>query len=139
LNTIHITAGQYAPSANATYAGKLAGYAGNYASPNSGNEVLINVWGYDKDWTVEVTEGGTPLTVTRISQKDPLHIISYEAKRLNVNAEPTPSFVTNNTSHLFKVTASSPNATLNIKVTDRFGHIYTETMTRPKNFDYTMK
>lgn len=139
LNTIHITAAKYAPSANATYADKLTGYAGVYASPNSSNEVLINVWGYDKDWTVEVSEGVTPLTVTRVSAKDPLHIISYEAKRLNVNAEPTSSFVTNNTSHLFKVTASSPTSTLNIKVTDRFGHVYTESMTRPKNFDYGMK
>jgi hypothetical protein len=139
LNTIHITADKYAPAANNTYAEKLAGYAGNYASPNSGNEVLINVWGYDKAWTVEVSEGATPLTVTRVSQKDPLHIVSYEAKRLNVNAEPTSSFVTINTSHLFKVTASSPTSTLNIKVTDRFGQVYTESMTRPKAFNYGMK
>lgn len=139
LNTILITGDKYAPSANDTYKGLLAGYAAGYTSPNSGNGVLINVWGYDKDWTVEVSEGATPLTVTRVSQKDPLHIISYEAKRLNVNAEPTSSFITGNTSHLFKVTASSPNSTLNIKVTDRFGHVYTETMTRPKNFDYGMK
>jgi hypothetical protein len=139
LNTIHITAEKYAPAANNTYAGKLAGYAGVYASSNSNNEVLINVWGYDKNWTVDVSEGATPLTVTRVSQKDPLHIISYEAKRLNVNAEPTSSFITNNTSHLFKVTASSPTSTLSIKVTDSFGNEYTETMTRPKNFDYGMR
>jgi hypothetical protein len=137
LNTILITADKYAPSANATYAGKLDDYAGVYTAPNSGNEILINVWGYDKDWTVNVSEGATPLTVTRVSAKDPLHIISYDAKRLNVNAEPT--FPTSATSHLFKATASSPTSTLNIKVTDRFGNIYTETMTRPKNFDYGMK
>ena len=35
----------------------------------------------------------------------------------------------------FKVTASSANSTLIIKVTDRFGNVYTETMTRPKTFD----
>jgi hypothetical protein len=137
LNTIFITADKYAPSANATYAGKLEDYAGVYTAPNSGNEVLINVWGYDKDWTVDVSEGAMPLTVTRVSAKDPLHIISYDAKRLNVNAEPT--FPTSTTSHLFKVTASSPTSTLNIKVTDRFGNVYTETMMRPKNFDYGMK
>jgi hypothetical protein len=139
LNTIHITAEKYAPSANATYAGKLDeyGYAGIYAFPNANNEVLINVWGYDKDWTVEVSEGAVPLTVTRVSQKDPLHIISYDAKRLNVNSEPT--FPSSNTSHLFKVTASSPTSTLNIRVTDRFGNEYTEAMTRPKDFNYEMR
>ncbi|MDR0729361.1 MAG: calcineurin-like phosphoesterase family protein [Prevotellaceae bacterium] len=139
LNTIHITADKYAPSANAAYAAKLPGFAGSYATANTTNEVLINIWGYEKDWTIEVKEGATPLQVTRVSAKDPLHIISYEAKRLNVNADPTSSFVTLNTSHLFKVTASSPTSTLSIKVTDRFGNNYTETMTRPKQFTYTMK
>jgi hypothetical protein len=139
MNTVHITPEKYAPSANNTYADKLAGYAGSYASASGNNEVLINVWGYDKDWRVEVSEGAAPLAVTRVSQKDPLHIISYEARRLNVNAEPTSSFVTNSTSHLFKVTASSATSTLSIRVTDRFGHVYTESMTRPKAFNYDMK
>ena len=35
---------------------------------------------------------------------------------------------------VFKVTASSASSTLDIKVTDRFGNVYTETMTRPKAF-----
>jgi hypothetical protein len=139
LNTIQITPENYAPSANTTYAAKLPEFAGSYANANSNNEVLINVWGYDKEWTIEVSEGATPLPVTRVSVKDPLHIISYEAKRLNANADPTSSFVTDPTSHIFKVTASSPSSTLNIKVTDRFGNIYTETMTRPKTFNYTMQ
>ncbi|MDR1680493.1 MAG: calcineurin-like phosphoesterase C-terminal domain-containing protein [Prevotellaceae bacterium] len=106
---------------------------------NANNEVLINIWSYEKDWSIEVKEGAAVLPVTRVSVKDPLHIISYEAKRLNVNAEPTTSFVTLNTSHFFKVTATSPTSTLSIKVTDRFGNVYSETMTRPKQFYYTMK
>ena len=81
---------------------------------------------------------GTPLTVTRVTALDPLHIISYEAKRLNAGATPTSSFVTGNTSHMFKVTASGPATTLVITVTDRFGIVYTETMTRPKAFSYLM-
>ena len=70
---------------------------------------------------------------------DPLHIISYETQRLNVNAEPTDSFVTGTTAHLFKVKASSATSTLEIKVTDRFGNVYTENMARPKEFTYLMK
>ena len=117
----------------------MAEYAGEYASPNKVNDVLINVWGYDPEWTVEVTEGVTPLTVQRVSAKDPLHIISYEAKRLNVGAVPTSSFVTGNTAHMFRVRASSATSTLEIKVTDRFGRIYSETMTRPKDFTWSMQ
>jgi hypothetical protein len=135
LNTVYITAAAFAP--NSTDAA-LAEYAGVYASPNQVNDVMINIWGYDPHWTVEVTEAGTPLAVERITAKDPLHIISYEAKRLNVGAVPTSSFVTGNTSHMFRVRASSPTSTLEITATDRFGNTYTETMTRPKEFTWSM-
>ena len=136
LNMVHITAAKYAPNANDA---DLAVYAGEYANPNLNNEVLINIWGYDPSWNVEVKEGGTPLTVRRVSVLDPLHIISYEAKRLNAGAVPTSAFITGNTAHMFKITASGPATTLEIKVTDRFGNIYTETMTRPKELTYSMK
>ena len=139
LNTVHITAAKFAPKANSTYAPKVSQYAGVYANANSNNEVLINVWGYDPKWKVEVKEAGANLTVTRVAVMDPLHIISYETQRLNVNAEPTDSFVTGTTAHLFKVKASSATSTLEIKVTDRFGNVYTENMVRPKEFTYLMK
>lgn len=135
LNEVLITAAEYAP--NSTDAA-LAPYVGPYATPNSGNEVLINVWGYDPEWTVEVREGANLLEVTRVTARDPLHIISYEALRLNVGATPTSSFVTGNTSHMFKVVASEPSSTLEIRVTDRFGNIYTETMVRPKELTLLM-
>ena len=136
LNKVHITAAAFAPNSDDA---ALSEYAGVYASPNPVNDVLINVWGYDPEWTVEVSEGGTPLTVERVTAMDPLHIISYEAKRLNAGATPTSSFVTGNTAHMFRVRASSATSTLEIKVTDRFGRVYTETMTRPKDFTWSMQ
>lgn len=139
LNSIEITAAKYAPYANATYAPKVPDYAGVYATASTDNEVLINVWGYDKDWTITVKEGTTTLPVTQVSGKDPLHTISYAIARLNRNAEPSSGFVATNTAHLFKVKASSPVSTLNIQVTDRFGRTYTETMTRPKDLSTNMK
>ena len=135
LNTVHITASDFAPGASNA---ALAEYAGPYARPNLNNEVLINVWGYDSQWQIEVTENGTPLDVNRIKALDPLHIISYEAKRLNAGAAPTSAFVTTETAHLFKVVASAPNSTLEIKVIDRFGKIYTERMIRPKAFSWSI-
>lgn len=74
----------------------------------------------------------------RVKVPDPLHIISYEAKRLNAGATPTSSFITTKSAHMFKVTASSPDSTLEISVTDRFGNVYPETMIRPKAFTCTM-
>lgn len=134
LNKVHITAAKYAPASTDV---KLAAEATGYTTANNKNEVLINVWGYDQQWKVEVTENGNPLTVNRVSVLDPLHIISYSAKRLQFNAAVT--FPTTKTAHMFKVTASNATSTLQIKVTDRFQNVYTETMTRPKDFTYSMK
>ena len=128
-NQIHLTKDKYVPDSNGTYAFE----ASRWATANSANEVYINVWNWDPSWKVEVSEGGTPLKVSQIlNEKDPLHLIAYTAKRINQNKKPT--FDTNTNNHMFKVTASSATSTLDIKVTDRFGNVYTETMIRPKAF-----
>lgn len=136
LNSVHITSAKYAP--NSTDA-LLAPYSDVYATPSSNNEVLINVWGYNVQWKIEVTENNQPLKVSRVKEKDPLHIISYEALRLNAGATPTDAFETEKTPHFFKVKATTVNSTLTIKVTDRFGNVYTEIMERPKALTLGMK
>lgn len=137
LNNVHITADKYTSSANNRHKDMVSQYAFDFAEANNDDEVLINVWGYDPKWTISVTENGSSLTVQRVNSRDPLHIISYAMQRLNVNAVPT--FDSANTSHMFKVKASAPNTTLDIKVTDRFGNVYTEIMERPKAFNYSMR
>lgn len=136
LNETYITAAKYAPNSTDE---KLEAYAADYMAKRSDNKVLINVWGYDENWKIEVTEEGKALPVERVSAKDPLHLISYEALRLNAGSAPTESFLTNYTAHMFEVMASSANSTLDIKVTDRFGNVYTETMTRPKALSCDMR
>jgi len=136
MNSVYITAERYAPNSTDD---ALAEYVGEYASPSFANEVLINVWNYDEGWQVEVSENGTALDVTRVNALDPLHIISYELLRLNAGAIPSDGFVTGLSSHFFKVTASGPETSLEIKVTDRFGNIYSETMARPKDLTYDMR
>lgn len=135
VNSIHITAANFAPKSNDA---DLAPYVESYGQQNMNNEILINIWSFEKDWKIEVEENGIQLSIMRISAKDPLHIISYEALRLNAGAAPTEAFVTNKTPHIFKVIASAPNTTLEIKVTDRFGNVYNESMVRPKAFTYDM-
>ena len=136
LNQCHITTEAFAPNAAES---DLRHYAGEYADESNSNEVLINVWGFDEKWKVEVTENGAPLSVKRVDVKDPLHIISYEALRLEKGAEPTSGFVTSKTSHMFKVKASNATNPLDIKVTDRFGRTYTERMERPKALAISMQ
>ena len=134
-NNILITPDKSIPAAGKNYKEELAQMLDGscWATENKDNEVYINVWNYDSAWNVEVMENGTPLECVMVKDYDPLHLISYTAKNLNRNA--SPSFATVKTSHLFKVKASSPTSTLEIKVTDRFGNVYTESMSRPKSFD----
>lgn len=139
LNTVHITADAHAPNANATYKAKVPAIVGEYATANKKNQVLLNIWGYQDNWKISIKENGISLPYTRVSKKDPLHLISYNLKRINVNADPTSSFATINTAHMFLATASSPTSTLEITVEDHFGNKYHETMVRPKIFNTSMK
>ncbi len=111
---------------------------------NSDNEVLINIWNWNSNWTLDVTdESGKKLDWTATSAYDPLHIAALSVKRYN-NAGLTsrPNFVTEKWHHFFKVTAPDADTDLTIKVTDEFGNVYTEKMERPKVFrveDYSRK
>ena len=132
-NTIDINAASSIP--NATNTSYMKDFKPDiWEGVSSANEVYINVWNWDKSWKVEASEGGKALEVTRMEKGvlDPLHIVSYTAKR--VNKDKKASFPTIPNYHTFKVTASAPNTTVDIKVTDRFGNVYTESMTRPRTF-----
>lgn len=120
-----------APDENKAAFDKVAGI---WTTQSTANEVYLNVWNYSPDWKIEVTENGKPLTVTKVSGvADPLHILTYCVPRMAETASPT--FAPSACTHLWKVTAGGPSTTLDIKVTDSFGNVYTETMTRPKTFD----
>lgn len=148
-NQIEITSSKYLTSGNASSTQKSsfdseAKTAGYYYSTSNiiygsskKNKVYINVWNWDPSWSITVYDRGSSknLSVTaETSAYDPLHLIAYNAKRYDAGSNPTSSFVTKPTQHIFSVTASSTTSTLDITVTDRFGNRYTETMTRPKSF-----
>ncbi|TRX51722.1 hypothetical protein FNH22_23450 [Fulvivirga sp. M361] len=62
----------------------------------------------------------------------------YTGRLTPVATTPTRAFVSTETAHLFRVAASAPDSTLEIKVTDRFANVYLEQMERPKAFGYLM-
>ena len=138
-NEIVMTGKNYAPSANADHVKTFEKSASYWTSANNENYVYFNVFDYDPSWKIEVTENGKVLQHSVVKVKDPLHLIAYEAKRHNANANPTSSFLASTVnSHIFRVKASSATSTLEFKVTDRFGNVYTETMTRPKQFSISI-
>lgn len=107
---------------------------GGYNMPSTDNQVLINVWDYDPSWKVEVSENGKALEVKQLKNAyDPGFLIAYTIPQLKKNSQ--ISWRTTATNHIFSVFASSPSSTLEIKVTDDEGRVYTETMARPKAFE----
>lgn len=105
----------------------------NHIQSYGSNVILVNVWDYDDDWKVEISEDGTPLQVSEVGVYDPLHIEAMTIPRLNKN-DGTTTFSTAKWRHFFKATASAPDTPVTVTVTDRYGKVYTEEMTRPKEF-----
>ncbi len=140
-NNVWITAQEYAPDQdpdNPDFLSNYAYLAQDYAWQHNDNEVIINVFSWEDSWKIEVTENGKQLPVRVTNWFDPLHIISFDMFRLNKSNDGLAGspMKTSATSHLFRVNASSPTSTLEIKMTDCYGNVYTETMVRPKTFDF---
>lgn len=95
------------------------------------NVIYINVWDYDSKWKIEVWEDGTPLTVTRTFDRDPLHTLTTDlplAKSGNLVA----SNASTKTPHMWMVTTKEDDTDISIKVTNRFGEEFTHEMTGRK-------
>lgn len=107
------------------------GTAGGLNDACGENDILVNIWGWQPDWTVRVTENGQQLRGVRVIGKDPLHKITYTRS--------TVPFQTAYNPHMWRYRASGPSTTVRIEVTDSFGRTSSETMTRPKAFHIRMK
>lgn len=103
---------------------------------NNDNEVLINIWNWNSDWTLSVVdENRKTLPYTEVWAYDPLHIAALSVKRFNnAGLKSTPWFITDKFTHFFKVKADDADTDLVITVKDEFGNEWTENMQRPKAF-----
>lgn len=134
LNNVWFTVEKDAPKVPAALKSKFEKYTDAYPK-NSDNEVLINIWNWNPKWKIEIKENGKTLSCERVKGYDPLHIAALTAKRFNnPDIKEVPAFITKENYHMFNVKASSATSTIDIKVTDEFGNVYSETMKRPKEF-----
>lgn len=131
-NQINLSREKLIPGLNEADSKEWDARTKTWSGESTANEVYLNVWNYDYNWKVEVFENGTPLTVTKVADYDPLHMLAYTYERYRRGED--AGHLTHVTWHMFKATASSPTSTLEIKVTDCFGNVYTESMKRPKEF-----
>ena len=103
----------------------------NTYSTTPANSILINIWNWDPKWKLSVKENGKELSWQQVYNYDPLHVLGYTKVR---GTGTTSSFLSKKNPHLFMVQATTANASVEIEVTDRFGNVYKETMTRPRDF-----
>ncbi len=91
------------------------------------NEILVNVWNWDASWKVEVLENGKPLEVTREMRKDPDYLRFVEEVYLPSGDSPSKGAAkAQATPHMFSAVTAEASTPVLIKVTDRFGGVYTE-------------
>lgn len=105
------------------------------------NVIYINVWDYDSQWKIEVTEAGNPnpLTVTRVFDRDPLHTATTDVILGKVGTL-IEGYASTRTAHMWMVVTEEDDTDLTIKVTNRFGEEFTQTLTdrgRRNKFDTT--
>lgn len=95
--------------------------AGTYK--DNPNDIVANVWNWDPKWKVEWFENGVykgGMTQFTGVDADAVELCSKQKKYPWISAHPTD--------HLFKATPSNPKASIKIKVTDRFGNTYEQTL-----------
>lgn len=134
LNNVSFTMDDI-PNCPASVKSSFQKYVNAYP-PSSKNEVLINIWNWNRNWTLKVVdENQKTLDWQQVNAYDPLHIAALSIPRFNVSSlTSAPNFITASYPHFFKVTADNADIDLTITVEDEFGNIWTENMQRPKAF-----
>lgn len=87
------------------------------------DEITANVWNYDPQWKVEWLENGKPMgEMTRYNGVDPKMVeMSADKSKLRYSWIGAA-----NTDHMFRAKPVDPTARITIRVTDRFGNVYTQ-------------
>ena len=90
-------------------------------------QIVANVWDFDPEWKVEYYEDGVKVCdMERFKAQDPLAVELYKdpssLKRSWVYAAPTEN--------MFKAPVTDGAKELEVRVTDRFGRVYTKNITR---------
>ncbi len=93
------------------------------ASKEYPNDIIANVWNYDRQWKVEWLENGKVMgRMTQFTGFDP------EAAAICADKEKVEyDWISPvKTGHLFRATPKNPNAKITVRATDRFGRVYEE-------------
>ncbi len=114
---------------------KSAGYPKDYqfraypigASSQYPDDIIVNVWNWDKTWKVEWLEDGKNMgSMTQYEGIDPYADQVCREKKKTIQSW----IAAKNNDHMFRATPVDTKSRIVIKVTDRFGNVYTQELSK---------
>ena len=103
------------------------------------NVVMFNVFAYDPDWQVSVSEGDEQLSCQRVYTEDPFHTLAYDVARYSRVGYYSEVYATTSSTHMFRAQATTSYLPITVRVIDTFGNIYLKSINRPHNYDLNME
>ncbi len=89
--------------------------------------VVVNIWDYDPQWSVEWYEDGKPMgAMTQVEEYSPLHEESMRIKYEQLGKTPSDYRLTRKSHHYFAADPSQDAQIVRIVLKDRFGHEWNE-------------
>lgn len=107
----------------------------DYSDAAYANYVYVNCWAWEQGCTLTVAENGTPLTVERVKDSDPLAakvLFASSAKKAKKESKKTNRLSV--AANMFRVKTSAADSPVTITLTTPSGHTYEKVVTRPAAF-----
>lgn len=99
------------------------------------NYIYVNLWSWDPDGKLTITENGKELPIEMVIEENPLYTLSYPLRMsLWINDWNNSRYKNPAKFQLFRAQASTADAPVEISWTDNFGRQTKETLNRPAEF-----
>ncbi len=99
------------------------------------NYIYVNLWAWDPEGTLKITENGKELPVEIVTEENPLYTVSYMVRNtIWLNQVENKGYQKPRKFQLFRAKASTPDAPVDISWTDFFGNETKSTLDRPAPF-----
>jgi len=96
--------------------------------------VVVNVWDYDPQWTLEWYQDGKPMgAMAQVEEYSPLHAESIKARYEKLGKQPADYRLTRKADHYFAAKPAPGTHTVRVVIKDRFGREWNEEVTVGKD------
>ena len=102
------------------------------------NMVLVNVFDYEPDGKLTITENGVELPVTRLTADDPMQIAAYPIPMFRQLGKAPVSDAVRVNNHMFAAPAATADKPVTVTYTDAYGRTTSYVLDRPGRFDTEM-